>query len=266
MLATIMFTSCVNTFNQVYKSPDFTYKYEFAKEYFVRGKYTQAVYLLQDVVLSLKGTSHAQESLYLLAMAEYNSSAYEEAMQYFQKYYSTYPKGEYAEECAYYIGESLYQGTPETQLDQTTTYTAMGAYQDYLEMYPGGKYEEQAQQRLLALQEKIIRKEFYAAKLYFDLGDYFGNCTGGGNNYDACIVTSQNAIKDFPYSNMREDFAILIMKSKFQLAEQSVEAKKLERYRDAEDECYGFINEYPDSDERKTAEKYIEICKKHIKD
>ena len=266
--ALVVFTlfGCVNNFNQVYKSSDISYKYEFAKEYFVRGKYTQAVFLLQDVVLAMKGTANSQESLYLLAVAEYNSKEYEGAMQFFQKYYITYPKGTYAEECAYFIGESLYQGTPETQLDQSSTFTAMEAYQTYLEAFPGGKYEEQAQQRLIDLQEKIIRKEYYSAKLYFNLGSYFGNCTSGGNNYEACIITSQNAIKDFPYSNLREDFAILIMKSKFQLAEQSIESKQLERYRDAEDECYGFINEYPDSDERKLAERYIEICKKHTRD
>ena len=52
------------------------------------------------------------------------------------------------------------------------------------------------------------------------------------------------------------------MKSKFHLAEQSVEAKKLDRYQDAEDECYGFINEYPDSKHRREAESFIEKCKK----
>ena len=47
------------------------------------------------------------------------------------------------------------------------------------------------------------------------------------------------------------------MKSKFELAENSTEDKRLERYRDAEDECYGFINEFPDSKEVVTAEKLI---------
>ena len=53
------------------------------------------------------------------------------------------------------------------------------------------------------------------------------------------------------------------MKSKFELAERSVEAKRLERYRDAEDECYGFLNEYPDSEFKALAEKYIAVCKKY---
>ena len=65
---------------------------------------------------------------------------------------------------------------------------------------------------------------------------------------------------------MREEFAVLIMKSKYELARQSIEEKKIERYRDAEDECYGFINEYPESSERKTAEKYIKRCKEITKD
>ena len=56
------------------------------------------------------------------------------------------------------------------------------------------------------------------------------------------------------------------MKSKFELAENSTEDKKLERYRDAEDECYGFINEYPESKDRSTAEKYITKCKKVVND
>jgi outer membrane protein assembly factor BamD len=52
------------------------------------------------------------------------------------------------------------------------------------------------------------------------------------------------------------------MKSKFYLAENSSEERRLDRYRDAEDECYGFINEYPESKEIVTAEKYIARCKR----
>ena len=112
----------------------------------------------------------------------------------------------------------------------------------------------------------MVQKELYSAKLYYDLGAYFGNCSEGGNYYEACIITAENALKDYPYSTMREDFALLIMKSKFELAQQSIEEKKLERYQDAEDECYGFINEYPDSKAKATAERYIKKCKEVIKD
>ena len=106
-----------------------------------------------------------------------------------------------------------------------------------------------------------MQKELHSAQLYYDLGTYFGNCTSGGNNYEACIITAQNALKDYPYTNLREDFALLIMKSKFELAQQSIESKKQDRFQDAEDECYGFINEYPNSKYNTLAQKYILKCK-----
>ena len=153
--------------------------------------------------------------------------------------------------------------TPEPRLDQSQTLSAIAAFQEYLDIYPLAKQKEPAQKRLFDLQDKLVQKELHTAKLYYDLGNYFGNCNSSGeSNYLACIITAQNALKDYPYSSLREDFSLLLIKSKFELAENSVETKKLERYQDAEDECYGFINEYPDSKNRSVAEKFIARCKK----
>ena len=269
--AVLLLTSCAHEYNQVYKTTNNDYKYEFAKECFAKGKYGFAVPLLQDLVTIEKGTDNAQECLYMLAMAEYCLKDYQAASETFKKYYQTYPRGQYAEMASFYIGQSLFEGTPEPRLDQTPTVAAIAAFQEYLDIFPNGKMKETAQQRLFALQDKLVRKEYLNAKLYYNLGSYFGNSirdvnNSGGNNYEACIITAQNALNDYPYSDLREDFAILIMKSKFELALMSVEEKKVQRFQDAEDECYGFINEYPESKERKTAEEYIKKCKQYTKD
>lgn len=257
----LLLSSCANEFNAVYKSTDANYRYEYAKECFAKGKYTRAITLLNDLIVVQKGTENAQESLYMLAMAQYNSGDYASASQAFKRYMQSYPKGQYAELASYYVGESLYMGTPEPRLDQSQTVSAIASFQEFLDLYPDSQLKSNAQKRLFELQDKLVKKELYSAQLYYDLGSYFGNCTSGGNNYEACIITAENALKDYPYSSLRENFAVLVMKSKFELAEQSVEAKRLERYQDAEDECYGFINEYPDSKERATAEKFIQKCK-----
>ena len=266
VLSALLFTSCANEFNKVYKTNDYSYKYEYAKECYAQGKYTRASTLLQGLVTLQKGTDNAQESLYMLGMAEYNSKAYEGAAATFKKYFSSYPKGAYAEEAEFYAGMSLYNSTPEPRLDQSQTVNAIAAFQEYIDLFPDGKERSQAQQRLFELQDKLVQKELYSAQLYYDLGQYFGNCTYGGNNYEACIITAQNALKDYPYSKLREKFSLLVMKSKFELAQQSVEEKKLERFQDAEDECYGFLNEYPDSKDKVTAERFITKCKAFTKD
>ena len=261
----LLMTSCVNEYNQITKSGDYTLKYEYAKQCYAQGKYSRAVPLLQEVVTMKKGSTEGEECLYMLAMAEFGMKGYETASEYFKKYFSSYPKGRYAENAKYYVGESLFQNAPEPRLDQSTTMTAIAAFQEYLDIFPDAHLKSQATSRLYALQDLLVEKEYKSARLYFDLGTYFGNCTNGGNNYEACIVTAQNALKDYPYSNRREEFASLVMKSKYELAKMSVESKQLERYQDAEDECYGFINEYPDSKERSLAEKYIEKCKEYEK-
>lgn len=257
----LLLTGCANEFNQVYKSADSKYRYEYAKEAFANGKYVRAATLLDELVSYSKGTENAEECLYMLAMAQYKTKDYESAAMTFDKYFSTYRKGKYAEKACFYKGQSLYMSTPEPRLDQTGTITAIKAFQDYLDIFPDAKMKETAQAYLFELQDKLVKKELFSARLYYNLGTYFGNCNPGENNYDACIITAQNVLKDYPYTSMREEFSLLIMKSKFERASMSVEAKKLERYQDAEDECYGFINEYPDSKDVATAQKYIRSCK-----
>src|SRR5574344_48442 len=262
----VILTGCSTEFNQVYKSTDYDYKYEAAKQFFAMGSYTRATSLLEELVTITKGTDHAQECLYMLAMSEYCMHDYETASDYFKKYCSSYPRGYYAEEARFYIGQALYMSTPEPRLDQSRTISAMTTTQEFMDMYPDSRLKTAAQNKLLVLQDKLVEKELMSATLYFNLGNYFGNCSNGGSNFTSCIITAQNALKDYPYTQKREEFSLLIMKGKFGLAEQSVEDKKLDRYRDAEDECYGFINEYPDSQNKKLAEKYIALCKKYTKD
>ena len=270
LISLLLCASCANEFNAMYKTDNYEQKYEYAKQCFLDGKYTRATLLLQQVVTLFKGTDNGQECLYMLAMANYKGKDYETAAEYFRKYYTSYPRGTYAEQASYHVGQSLYESTPEPRLDQTPTMAAIAAFQEYLDLFPDASMQmkENAHKRLFELQDKLVQKELNSARLYYDLGSYFGNggSDGSASNYESCIITAQNAIKDFPYSAKREDFAYLIMKSKFQLATQSVEEKKLERFRDAEDECYGFLNEYPDSEFAKEAEKYIAVCKKNIKD
>jgi outer membrane protein assembly factor BamD len=254
---------CASEFNQVYKSADATYKYEFAKQCFAMGKFQQAAVLLSDVVTVQKGREYAQESLYMLGMAQYCNRDYDAASATFRKYYSSYPKGDYAELASYYIGQSLYESVPEPRLDQSPTIGAINAYQTFIDLFPDSDRRGEVEQKLFVLQDNLVKKELLSAQLYYNLGGYFGNINANTeSNYEACIITAQNALKAYPYTSLREDFALLIMKSKFELAENSSEERRVERYRDAEDECYGFLNEFPESKDVKTAEKYISRCKK----
>lgn len=253
-----------NNYNQLLKTSDLGYKYEAAKEYFADGQYNRASQLLQTMVTTMKGSEKGQEALYLFGLCNYYSGNYEMATSIFRKYYQTYPKGIYAEDAYFHSGLSLMKEAPEARLDQTPTYEAVTEFQNFIERYPYSERREIAMQHIFTLQDLLVEKEYLSAKLYYDLGDYFGNCSNdGGSNYQACIITAENAIRDYPYTKLREDFAILILKAKFELAEKSVEAKKEERFHNAIDEYYGFTNEYPESKFMKEAEQLFKKAAKY---
>lgn len=261
--AALSLASC-NDYTKLQKSADYGYKYEVAKQYYAQGQFNRANLFLQDVYTMMKGTDKGEESLFLLAMSNFRARSYDAAVAYFRKYYQTYPKGIYNEKAHYFCALALYNNTPEVKLDQTATFEAVTEFQTYLELYPASERAERVQAYIFALQDKLVEKEYLSAKLYFDLGSYFGNCANGGSNYQACIVTAENAIKDFPYTQRREDLAMLVLKAKFDLAAQSVDAKKEERYHDAIDEYYGFTNEYPESKYTKEAQQLFKKASRYV--
>ena len=263
LTAMSVLAACSN-YSELLKSSDIGYKYEAAKEYYANGQYNRASQLLQTIITTLKGSDKGQESLYLFGLCNYYSGNYETAAAIFRKYYQTYPKGLYTEEAHFHAGLSLMEEAPDPKLDQTPTYEAVTEFQNFMELYPYSNLREQAMQHIFTLQDQLVEKEYLSAKLYYELGDYFGNCSNdGGSNYQACVITAENAIRDYPYTKLREDFAILILKAKFELASRSVEEKKEERYHNAIDEYYGFTNEYPESKFMKEAERLYKQAMKY---
>ena len=115
------------------------------------------------------------------------------------------------------------------------------------------------------LQNRLVQKEFDNAKLYYNLGSYVGNCVNGGSNYEACIITAENALKQYPYTRHREELYMMILRARYQLAQRSIEAKSDERYRAAIDEYFGFKNEFPDSKYMKEADQIYKHASAKVK-
>ena len=271
LLAGAFFTSC-GEYNRVLKSTDYEYKYEAAKSYFGKGQYTKASAILEELITILKGTEDAQESLYMLAMSYYNQGDYITASHYFTSYYNTYPNGTFTELARFHSGKALYLDTPEPRLDQSSTYKAISELQLFMEYFPGSKRKTEAQQMIFELQDKLVEKDYLTAKLYYDLGTYTGNASYtadmrvNGNNFLACITTAQNALKDYPYTSMREDISMLLLRAKHKLGSESVLEKKEERMRETIDEYYAFKNEFPESKYMKEVEAIYKDASKYVKE
>ena len=258
IIAVIALLSSCGEYNRVLKSYDYNLKYEYAKKAFENKKYTQAYTLLGDLVPIFKGTDKAEECLYLLGLSYYENKDYLNSGSYFKQYYSQYPKGQYTELARYYAGYGYYLDSPESQLDQSETLKAIEELQAFLDYFPKSDKVAIAQNAIFELQDKLVLKELENAQLYYNLGGYLGN------NYESAVITAKNAIKSYPYSKYKEKLEMLILKSRFKEAQMSVDEKKEERFRTVVDEYFAYINDYPNSENRKEADNIYKIAEKFL--
>ncbi|MCC8114968.1 MAG: outer membrane protein assembly factor BamD [Bacteroidales bacterium] len=247
-------------YQKAQKSTDYNYKFDYAKRAFEQKKYVQASTLLKECSTVFKGSDKAEEALYLLAMSEYENKDYISSGAYFKSYYTRYPKGKYTELARYYSGYGYYLDSPEPQLDQTTTIQAINELQAFLDYFPRSEKVPLAQQAIFELQDKLTLKQLQNALLYYNLGTYLGN------NYESAIIVARNAIKDYPYSKYKEELELLVLKSRFQEANLSIDERKVDRFREVIDEYYSFVNNYPDSKNRQEADNILKIAQKYVKD
>ena len=263
LFTAFVMSSCGN-FTNLYKhklaDKDYDYLYEAAKENYVAGQYSQAITLLNDVITILKGSDRCEESVFMLAMSYLKEKDYAIAAQSFQQYYTSYPLGVYTERARFYAGKALWISTPESQLDQADTFKAIQELQLFLEFFPNSIYRAEAEKIIFDAQDKLVEKEYDAAKLYYNLGTYLGN------NFRSCVICAQNALKDYPYTKYREELSLLVVKAKYEEAVHSVHDKKADRYRDAVDECYAFKNEYPESANIKNVDELLMKSEEALKE
>ena len=77
ILSILSFLLCsCGEYQKALKSNDYNYKFEYAKQAFDRKQYVQAATLFKDCSTVFKGTDKAEESMYLLAMSNYENKDY----------------------------------------------------------------------------------------------------------------------------------------------------------------------------------------------
>ena len=256
-LVAAVLTGC-SGYNKIMKASDYNTKYSMAKQYFMEGHYTSCSAILEECVAFQRGTAQSEESMYLLATCYYNLDDYLSASQYYMACYRSFPNSVYSENCLFWSGKSLYLDTPDPRLDATSTTDAIIQLQRFVETYPESKYRNEAENMIYEMYDRLVEKEVGTAELYYSMGNYMGN------NYRSSIIVAQNALLDFPYTKYREKLSMIVLKAKFQMAQESVLSKRDERYRDAIDEYYAFKNEFPESQYMKEADKIFRTSTKNL--
>jgi outer membrane protein assembly factor BamD len=149
--------------------------------------------------------------------------------------------------------KSLYYDSPDFNLDQTSTQTAIVAIQDFLNRYPESKYKEEANKMYDELSAKLERKAFENAKLYSQM-----------RYYQAAVTAFSTFQREYPSSAFNEEAAYLKIVAQFNLAEESVPEKQRERYFDTVGFYQAFVDKYPNSKYLRNAEALFDKSTKQL--
>ena len=241
----ILFTSfsCSN-FRKIEKSQDWRVKYEAGINYYSKKDYYRASVLFEQILPIVRGLPEGEKVQFYLAYCQYYDKLYLLASEQFKTFYETYGRSALAEEARFMHAFSLYQSSPNPNLDQSSSIEAMAAMQQFINRFPGSEFRDRAVAVIETTQQKLEKKGFENARQYHRM-----------RYYKAAIVALNNFKQNFPDSKYIEEAYYLVILSEFQLAEQSLRSIQPDRYKTVVDHYQEFLDRYPDSNFLKEAEK-----------
>lgn len=253
LLIIFLHASC-GDFNHLQKTGTPQEKLSKAIEYYNSADYYKAGVLLEDVNPLLKGQDGAEDAAYYLANNFYKQKQYMMSAFYFKDFYLTYPRSSRVEECMYMHVYSLYQNSPEYNLDQTSTYECLKALSSFVTRYPRTIYMDQCNQIANDLNLKLTHKAFAHSMMYHKVG-----------NYKSAVVALRNFIKDYPNSEYIEDAYFTLYTSQYHLAKKSVQGKvQIDRYYVALQYYQEFLDKYPNTKHKKTSNVFYDDIVKEL--
>lgn len=253
MLAVVSMASCKSQYEIMLNSNDADAKYEAAFAYFNEGKYSKAASLFESLSVLTNGTERDDTVRYYWGLSNYRFRDYYTAETNFTQFIESFPRSPFTSDARYLRIDCLYRSTLRYELDQTPTYTAINAISEYMLEFPDTPHMQECKDMLTDLNERLDKKAYEAAKLYYKMEDYL-----------ASRVALRNVLKDDADNVYREDVLYYIAMSSYKYAYLSIPSKQKERYLVFIDDYLNFVGEIPDSHYRKELDSVYRKAQKAI--
>jgi len=253
LLSVIALTGCKSQFEALLSSNDVDAKYEAAFKYFNEGKYKKAGDLFESLSVLVSGTPQDDTVQFYRGMSNYRYKDYYTAETNFKNFIDKFPRSPFAENAEFLRVDCLYKATNRWALDQTPTYAAIVAINEYRMSHPASVHTAVCTRMLEDLNERLDRKAYEAAYLYYKMEEY-----------KSARVAFRNILKDDADNVYREKILYYTAMSSYKYADMSVKTKQKERFMVFVDDYYNFIGEYPESGFKKELDGLYAKAKEKI--
>lgn len=249
----VLLFSCRSKFEKTLESRDIEKKEKMAFSYYEKENYFKAADLFKSLIQDMSGGEEIEKMFFYYAMCDYKMGDFGLAAYEFERLIQKFPRGVYTEEAQFLIGMANYKKAPPSYLDQDYTYRAIESFQLFLDKYPESDKREEVNNKVDELTKRLEKKLYDQAMLYYNMGEY-----------KSSSVAFESLLIDFPDSRHAEEASFLIADSHFKLANQSIESKQIERYRDAEKSAQLYKVKFKDGAHFNKADDITEKSKEEI--
>jgi len=256
-VAVLGLSSC-GKFEKFRKSADLPTKYKAAVNYYKKKDFSKAGILFDEIMPLMKGDSTQELATFYQAYCDFNLGSYTLASTHFKKFAEVFSRSEFAEEAIYMSAYSLYKDSPNFNLDQTGTLSAINEIQSYLNNYPETKFKDDCTNIIKELRKKLEKKAYEKAKLYYKTSPF--NIA----SLKSSVIEITNFQRDFPDSDFSEEMAYMKVLAQFDLAKSTIESKQKERFTEASKFYLELIDKYPQSAYLKEGEKMYDLSNKEV--
>ncbi len=253
MVVAVAFAIGCSTTQKVIKTGDPYLIYNTAMKEYDAGEWRKAASLFEGAESYFLGTTKEDSLLFYKARCYFKDNDFDRATTLFDEFRRTYGRSVFLEDVEGMYTLCYYYLSPESNRDKQITVTAISTIDEFLSRYPASKQGETFQEIRAELMGRLHQKSFDNAYIYFKIG-----------RYKSAIVAFRNAMKEYPNSKHRESISYYIVASAYELAHNSVESKKEDRYLTMIDAYYTFIAEFPDSKQRAKVDKMLKEARAYI--
>jgi outer membrane protein assembly factor BamD len=254
LFAVVLFLSSCSEYQKALKSEDPAVKFVSATKMYEAKKYGKAIRLFEQIAPAYKGKPSAEKMFYMYSQSLYKTEQYYLAGYQFESFVASYPKSEKIEEASFYGAKSFTFLSPVYSLDQTDTNKAIDKLQDYIDKYPEGQNIAEANTLVKGLREKLEKKAFENAKIYYTISDY-----------KAAMVAFDNFLINFPGTSFKEKALYYKLDSAYLLAINSIPSKMKERLENAKNAYSSLMKFKADSEYKGKADQMLARIENDLK-
>ncbi len=245
MFLLFVISSCNNKLTKAMKSNDPELKLKVAENFYAQKKYGDAQVLFEDLFPVLRGTAHFEDLYYKYAYSAFYLKDYANSENLFKTFTETFPNSTRAEEADFMRALSYYKQSPKVSLDQTSTAKAIGQMQVFINNHPLSARIPEATNIIDECRAKLELKDYNSAELYYNLGFY-----------KAAAIAFDELLNNYPTTLKGEEYKLMVIKSYYLYAGNSIDDKQIERFDKVVNECIEFLDAFPESKLSKTVEYY----------